>query len=337
MALAHFEACACQAPIVTPKLGSMRNCDHPAYQSTERKLRRFAGVLYSFSELLRQDGFDRDEAGRWWAQETRKLEALELASRNDPARVAECRSQRRRLETELLRRMDQLIRFLSTHAPEDPRLPLYRVYMARWHDCYGEPLRPLRSDDLASRQESEALVVAPTIYGVAYERLEAARLWLCKMELSHKDLAALALFLCGFSYADGYLERHGEPPQHGFKDGLREVVREALEEAVDYANLPATEAQVQCSKRKGTPAPIGRLIMTMCHAQRHHTPAVYEWLHRAAFIRDLTSLLFAMGVRARTSIYAKGFVAKWGGDPSVALAVLPGECGELLDGFRHED
>ena len=37
-----------------------------AYPRTERKLRRFAGALTTFAELLREDGFDRDEAGRWW-------------------------------------------------------------------------------------------------------------------------------------------------------------------------------------------------------------------------------------------------------------------------------
>jgi hypothetical protein len=314
----------------------MRNCDHPAYHSVERKLRRFAGALYQFSDLLRQDGFDREEVGQWWQRESRKLEAIELASHSDASRVPECRSQRQRIEAELFQRMDHLVQFLFVHAPEDPRLPPYRVYLARWHECYGEPLRPLSPDDLGPPPAPEEVLVAPTIHGLSFERLEAARLQLRRMELSHKDLAALALFLCGFSYAGGYFERQGRAPEHRFNDGLREATREALEEAVDYANLPGTEAQVKRSQRKGTPAPIGRLVMTLCHAQRNHTPAVYEWLHRASYTRDLTSLLFAMGVRARTSVYARGFVSGWRGDPTLALPVLPAGCGELLDRFRRE-
>ena len=123
--------------------------------------------------------------------------------------------------------------------------------------------------------------------------------------------------------------------EHHVEDGLREIAREALDEAVDYANKPSTEAQVQRSKRVGTPEGVGRLVMTFCHVRRNHTPAAYEWLCRASLVRSLTSLLFAVGVRARTSLYARRFVAGWHGDPTLALPVLPDECGILLDSFRE--
>jgi hypothetical protein len=314
----------------------MRNCDHPAYQGTEHKLRRFAGALSCFTGLLQADGFNCEEATRWWSGQLDKLRALAEPARQHPARLAECRLVEQRLEAEVLERMDRLVEFLHAHAPQDPRLPAYRLYTARWHDCYGEPVRALRPEDLTALT-AEPVMVAPTVYGVAYERLEAARVRLCEMHLRHLDLGGLAVFLCGLSYGAAYQERHGNPPTHEFGDGLREVAREALDEVVDYANKSATVTQVKQSKSRRLTEASGRMLMALCHAQHNHTPAVYEWLCRGSYVRDLASLLFAMGVRAVRSLYARGFIAEWRTDPDRLMALLPDECGTLIAGFRNEE
>ena len=121
----------------------MRNVEHPAYQRAERKLRKFAGTLQNFEQLLRDDGFDYDEAGKWWYREWQKLNALEEALPKEPNKEPELRAEEQRVEAELYSRMDYLIKFLYAHAPDHPWLPPHRLYMALWHQCYGEPIREL--------------------------------------------------------------------------------------------------------------------------------------------------------------------------------------------------
>ena len=308
-----------------------------AYPRTERKLRRFAGALTTFAELLREDGFDRDEAGRWWYGEYQKLSALEEVARKDPTRLPEWQAEEQRIEAELFQRMDRLIKFVYAHAPEHPHLPPYRLYMALWHGCYGEPIRPLSPEDLTPLQEPEELVIAPTIYGVPYDRLDRVRLRLGEINLSHNDFAGLVMFLCGMCHAAAYHQRHQKPPEHPFNDGLREATRESLAEAVDFANEPGTLAQAKMHQGEVLTEALGRLFMAMCHAQRAHTPAVYEWLCRHSFTRDLTSLLFAMGVRAHTDPYAHGLVAEYLAIPGLVWAVMPEECRALIASFREEE
>ena len=101
----------------------MRNSEHPAYQRAERKLRRFAGLLMNYRELLLDDGFDCEEAGRWWYQQYQQLKLLEEASHKDAAKLAEWHAEEKRVEAELFQRMDRLIKFIYAHAPEHPWLP----------------------------------------------------------------------------------------------------------------------------------------------------------------------------------------------------------------------
>jgi hypothetical protein len=315
----------------------MRTCEHPAYQRTERKLHRFAGGLTTFAELLREDGFDRDEAGRWWYGEYQKLKALEEAAQKDPTRLPEWQAEEQRVEAELFQRMDRLIKFIYARAPEHPHLPPYRLYLALWHQCYGEPIRPLSQEDLTPPQELEELVIAPTIYGVPYDRLDAARLRLGEMDLPHKGFAPLVMFFCGLSHAAAYHDRHQKPPEHPFNDGLREAAREALAEAVDFGNEPGTVAQAKRQNSEPLSEPLSRLFMAIYYVQRNHTPAVYEWLCRHSFTRDLTSLLFAMGVRALTDLYAQRLVAEWLASPDLVWALLPEECRALIASLREEE
>jgi hypothetical protein len=80
-----------------------------------------------------------------------------------------------------------------------------------------------------------------------------------------------------------------------------------------------------------------RLFMAITHAQRYHTPPVFEWLHRHSFTRDLTSLLFAMGVRAFTDPYAHELVSEWLANPGLALTLLPEDCVVLIASFVQEE
>jgi hypothetical protein len=312
----------------------MQNTEHPAYQRAERKLRRFCGILYNFEKLLRDDGFDYDEASKWWYGEWQKLNALEEA--NDPARETELRTEEQRVEAELYKRMDHLIKFLYARAPDHPWLPPYRLYMALWHKCYGEPIRTLSEEDLKQADEAEEIIVAPTIYGVPFERLDAARLEMGKIKLPHKDMAPLVMFLCGLYYAVSCQQRQ-TTPQHDFDDGLREAARESLEEAIDFASEPGTIAEAERHDSEIMTQPFSRLFMAISYASRQHTPAVYEWLTREAFTRDLTSMLFAMGVRAFTDPYSQTLVKEWSSNPGTALTLLPPPCAALIASFAKED
>jgi hypothetical protein len=137
----------------------MRNREHPAYQRAERKLRRFAGILDNFPELLREDWFDLDEAERRWYGEYEKLRALEEAAGEDPARLEAWHAEEQRVEAELFQRMDRLIKFIYAHAPDHPWLPPYRLYMGLWHQCYGEPIRQLSEEDLEISDEADELLI----------------------------------------------------------------------------------------------------------------------------------------------------------------------------------
>jgi len=53
------------------------------------------------------------------------------------------------------------------------------------------------------------------------------------------------MFLDGVLYAMGYFERHQQLSVHDYDDGLRAAAREALENAVDFANEPGTREQVR--------------------------------------------------------------------------------------------
>jgi len=55
----------------------------------------------------------------------------------------------------------------------------------------------------------------------------------------------LLMFLDGVLYAMGYFERHQQLSVHDYDDGLRAAAREALENAVDFANEPGTREQVR--------------------------------------------------------------------------------------------
>jgi len=313
----------------------MLNVEHPAYQRAERKLRKFCGILYNFEQLLRDDGYDYDEASKWWYAEWKKLDALEEASGKDPAKLPEFHAEEQRVMGEVFQRMDQLVKFLYAHAPDHPWLPPYRLYMALWHQCQGEPIRPLSEADLEPSDAVDEIIVAPTIYGVPFERLDAARLELGKMDLPHKDFAPLVMFLCGLYYAGACQERHQKPPEHDFKDGLREAAREALEEAIDFANDPGTMAEAEKHDSEILTRPFSRLFMAIANASRHHTPAVFEWLIRESMTRDLTSMLFAMGVRAHSDPYSKPLVTEWLANPGSALALLPTECAALIGSFAE--
>ncbi len=117
---------------------------------------------------------------------------------------------------------------------------------------------------------------------------------------------------------------------------MREAAREALEEAVDFANEPGARALAASHKNVLTEA-LSRLFMAVDYAQRYHTTGVFEWLCRDSFQRDLTSLIFALGVRACTDPYAKSLVSDWLANPGLLWAVLPDGCRALVAEFHEEE
>jgi len=292
----------------------MRNREHPAYHNLSRKLCRLNSLLYNFEQPLRDDGFDYDAQYEW---STRQMCAVTEDAPNDPL-----------LEKEAFDRMDAILKFLFVRVPHHRAYPGYKLYHQLWRECYGEPVRPLSAEDLKPLDEPAAPVIARAIYGVPFEHLDAARLQMGRMKLQ-KSFPPFLMYLCGLLYAMGYHARHRKLPVHDVDDGLLDIAREALECAVDFANEPGTIEQARQSATDALPEAYQRLYMGVFHMSISHTSGVYEWLHRADFMRDLTSLLFAMGVRSLNDPYAKHLVLpciescqhlnEWLPDPAKAL------------------
>ncbi len=106
---------------------------------------------------------------------------------------------------------------------------------------------------------------------------------------------------------------------------------------MDFRNEPGTLAEAQELQGELMTVPFSRLFMAIYYAQRTHSPAVYEWLIRHDFTRDLTSLLFAMGVRSLSDAFAHELIGGWLSNPGKALMVLPEQCGQLIAGFGREE
>ena len=301
----------------------MRNSEHPAYHNTARKLGRLCSFLYNFEQPLRDDGFDYDAALKWTGEH---MSAIGVDEPGDPA-----------LEPEIFQRMEHLVKFLEARVPEHPFLPNYRLYFQLWRECQGEPVRTLTAEDLKPLEEAEEPVIAPTIYGVPFERLDAARLAMGRMEFLHKGFAPLLMFLDGLLYAMGYFERHQQLPVHDYDDGLRAAAREALEDAVDFANEPGTREQVRLHSNPLMPETQQLLFMAIYHTSICNTSAVYEWLHRHSYQRDLTSMLFAMGVRSLNDPYAKNLVYPWISECGHVNEWMPDEGKAQLHDFFNND
>lgn len=316
----------------------MRNTEHPSYHNTARKFRRYHSLLANLEQPLRDDGFNFDAEYRWAGEHMSALADLENPAPPKSPDPAELQAASAPLEPELFKRMGDTLKFLRVHVPDHPYLPPYFLYYRLWHDCYGEPLRPLTPADLEPQEEAPAPVIATAIYGVIYDRINAAQLAFVDMDKSfNKSLTPLLIFVSGLLYAAGYFRRHDKLPVHTFNDGLLDMARESLEAAVDFANDPGTIAEAQKNPIKLLPESQRLLLMATYHSSIAQSPAVYEWLHRWYYLRDLTSLLFAMGVRSLTDPYAKNLIQPWLHDAEHLNEWLPPEAQPFLQDFLTTD
>jgi len=316
----------------------MRNSEHPAYHNVSRKFRHYHTLLANLEAPLREDGFNYDAESLWASTHMQKLSDLEEPAppqTPDPARLQAASAP---LEPELFQRMGDTLKFLRVHVPDHPYLPPYLLYYQLWKDGYGEPLRPLTPADLQPLEEAPEPVIATAIHGVIYDRINAAQLAFVEMDKSpQKNLTPLLIFVSGLFYAAGYFDRHQTSPVHTFDDGLLEVARESLEAAVDFANAPGTIAEARKNPLENLPESQRLLFMATYHVSIAQSPAVYEWLHRWYYLRDLTSMFFAMGVRSLHDPYAKNLIQPWLEDSNHLNLWLPLEAQPYLLDFLNND
>jgi hypothetical protein len=278
---------------------------HPAYHSLPRKFRQFLGMLMNAEETLKLGGFTTDEAYAYANDEHHRFDALREAAEKDPAKRAELQSEEEKAEPTLFQRMSAVIDLIQTHQPDHPLLPEYLVYRVRWRECLGEPVRPAPPQQPTSSDE-DASTPSPSTYGLPWTRLEELRANLRRIPLRHRLVAPYTVFLCGLAYGSSHAGARAQPAEHVLKDGLPEASRQNLESAVDFALTE--EAGMVANDSVALPPALSRLFMGIGYAQRTHSADVYEWLHsrgRSRFQDQLLRLLFAMGVRAATDIYAR--------------------------------
>lgn len=316
----------------------MRNRDHPAYHNLARKFRRYHSLLSNLEPPLRDDGFLYDAELRWATEHMRALSDLEMPAPPRLPDLAQLQTASASLEPELFRRMGDTLKFLRRHVPNHDFLPPYFLYYQLWSDGYGEPLRPLTPADLKGPEAAPEPVIATALFGVSYDRINTAQLAFLAMDKApNKSLTPYLLFISGLLYAAGYFQRHETLPVHTFNDGLLDIARESLEAAVDFANDPGTIAEAQKNPIELLPETQRLLLMATYHASIAQSPTVYEWLHRWYYLRDLTSMLFAMGVRSLTDPYAKNLIRPWLHDAEHLNDWLPPEAQEYLHDFLTND
>jgi hypothetical protein len=293
---------------------------HPAYHSLTRKFRKFLGMLMNAEEVLKGKGFALAEAYAYAGGEHRRLDALRESAETDPAKGAELWREEQKAEPILFERMSSVIDLIQTHQPDHPLLPDYLVYRVRWRECLGEPVRSTPSQASMPIQEDDATAESPSTYGMPWSRLEESRKRLRLIPLSHRLVAPYTIFLCGLMYGSNYASERQRAAEHLLRDGLSEAARQNLENAVDFALSDETGAVA--NESVSLPPALSRLFMGIGYAQRTHSADVYEWLHsrgRAHFQNQLLRLLFAMGVRAATDVYARQILS-FASDSSDLLA-----------------
>jgi hypothetical protein len=282
---------------------------HPAYHSLTRKFRKFLGMLMNAEDVLKMDGFALGDAYAYATGEHNRLDALMEAAEKEPAKSTELRLEEQKAEPILFERMSAVIDFIQMHQPDHPLLPDYLVYRVRWRECLGEPVRPAPSQPAPLIEENDPNTPAPSTYGVPWSRLEELRARLRQIQLSHRLVAPYTVFLCGLMHGWNCATKQ-QPAEHVLKDGLPEVSRQSLENAVDFALTEGAGAIAKDSV--ALPPTLSRLFMGIGYAQRTHSADVFEWLHsrgRVHFQDQLLRLLFAMGVRAATDIYARQLIS----------------------------
>jgi len=287
----------------------MAELKHPAYHSLTHKFRKFLGMLMNAEEVLKLDGFALGEAYAYATDEHNRLDALMEAVEKEPAKSAQLRLEEQRAEPVLFERMSAVIDFILMHQPDHPLLPDYLVYRVRWRECLGEPVRPAPPQQATAIEENDPNAQSPSTYGMPWPRLEELRTRLRQIPLSHRLVAPYTVFLCGLMHGSSCAAKQ-RVAEHVWKDGLPEVSRQSLENAVDFALTEG--ARVIANDSVALPPPLSRLFMGIGYAQRTHSADVYEWLHsrgRGHFQDQLLRLLFAMGARAATDIYARQLIS----------------------------
>lgn len=304
-----------------------------------RKFRKFMGILMNAEEVLKADGFALAEAYAYAASEHNRLDDLTEAAAKEPAKRAELRREEQKAEPILFERMSALIDFIQAHQPDHQLLPDYLVYRVRWRECLGEPVRPAPPQGELEPEPDEAELKAPSTYGVPWARLEQLRTRLAEIRLAHRLVAPYTVFLCGLMYGSSYAAVKQKVPEHSLKDGLIEASRQNLENAVDFALADETKAVAKDSV--ALPLDLSRLFMGIGYAQRTHSADVFEWLHsrgRGGMQNQLLRLLFAMGVRAASDVYARQLLsfASESSDFLAAHCFSP-EIEELVRGFAYKE
>ncbi len=291
----------------------MKKTEHPAWQNACRKLCKFLGILMNTESVLKSAGFDLTEAYAYASREHNRLDDLAIAAGGDPRKLSQLRVEEDKVESVLFERMNALIDLIQRHQPDHALLPGYLVYRVRWRECLGEPARPLTDDDQKHLTQEEVDAIpeppaAPLTYGVEWEKLDALRSRLAEIRLAHAMVAPYVIFLCGLKR--GWTQRRatGQTVEHAPADGLRDAARDALQEAVDFAFREET-GEVAAREWPTEELAVARLYMGVGYAQKHHSADVFEWLHETGALQNsLLRLLFGMGVRAATDLYARQLV-----------------------------
>jgi hypothetical protein len=320
----------------------MRKTEHPAYQPVERKFRKYLGILVNAEECLKADGFDLAGAYSYATAEHARLAKLAAATAKDPKRRVNLRAAESKAESALFERLGSLLEFIKVHQPEHPLLGDWLAYQIRWQECLGEPIRSLEAEDLREQTPDElekSIDFAPSTYGVAWARLMELRDRIAELGPSLEFAGPYTVFLCGLVHAHTYAEGQGELLAHEPNDGLPDMARQALEDAIDFAMLDETlETARNMQELVGDPA-FSCLYMGVGYSQQYHSPDVYEWLahvNYGDYQDNLIRLLFAMGVRTASDIYAREILSNLD-DPNTLLGppALANEIHEIVNSFFH--
>src|ERR1051325_914156 len=318
--------------------------NHPAYDSIERKCRRFMGVLDNEAGRLREDGVDLTELRQFIHDLWPRVEALEERARKDPTARAELAAEEARLDPLLQEKFARLVDLVTRYHPGGGSLTGWWFYSARWRVCVGEPRRlfppDYRSDVGVAAEVIEARWQTP-VYGVPWEKLAAFRDAIYALKLPntqlHRDSAAWAAFICGLMYAGVMLKERDELPRHEFDDGLREATLEAWQDGVDCAR----REDMQEGLREQIPlmgsVEAGELYLIVVQTNRSNSVELAAWLHQWNYRDALVRLLVALGVRAPNEPYGGRIFQqiKDGNGLVVPLRIDP-RLGGLVRGFVDE-
>ncbi len=303
------------------------------------------GIVMNERDRLLEDGYDIGAEQVFAYQHQERLEALEARAKQDPAARAELAAEQARFDPILFERYERLVKLIGRYHPNSGVFKQCQIYLMRWRECVGEPLRELPpgyddDDDSDEEEDIDALWTTP-VYGIPWQKLVDARqtIWDLKLEESvlNRHLAAWTLFLCGLTYGITYAKATGQAAVHQFDDGLHEAAREAWEFGVDFALDEATEKFLTEHASGFQNQAASQLFMGVNRASAANCPNVVAWIFQWNEHDAKLRLLVAMGVRAATDDYGRTLLGKLNGMEELfeALQLRPG-LAEIIRGFYYE-